>query len=311
MNIKKPFILLLAGICICIVCFIGIRRLSYNKCEMNGRPSREAYEGFVWKSLSGAGLTLQVQESEEIRLIADPSLPGIVLVKNGNATPETLIRIFSLPEKDINDVIRFLEKTSNWDKKQSCKFLEVKSGRDGVRRFLMVPDGDYAADIEMQMRSEPVPSTCNGWGTGNSGTRYFEIYDSHPDKAVFVEIGQEAPLFDENSIAFSGPEIPQRNGEMSKDELYTLNGTVTIGHEVRSFKPEGYEGEYWIIDKTGRLNELYDSESNGEKNGKPVKAVLKVEYNGRWDDGFAADYSGVFFVREVVSMTDGCTTSSE
>lgn len=53
------------------------------------------------------------------------------------------------------------------------------------------------------MQSEPVPAPCNGWGVGNSGQRYFEIHNSNPDKAIFIEIGQDAPLFDENSIIFS------------------------------------------------------------------------------------------------------------
>ena len=45
-----------------------------------------------------------------------------------------------------------------------------------------------------------------------------------------------------------------------------------------------------------------DDETGGQKNGKPVKATLKVEYNGKWDDGFAADYDGVYLVREVLRL---------
>lgn len=269
---------------------------------IKSRPSRAAHEGFTWKELSGAGLTLWVQENKDIRLIADPSLPGIVMVRNGCARPQMLIRVFDLPNHDINDVIRTLEKADNWDSKQTGRFEEVKPVRDGVRRFVMVPYGNYGAEVRMLMKSEPVPAPCNGWGVGNSGTRYFEIHDSHPDKAIFVETGQEAPLFDEGSIVFSDTDTAKANGEMSTDELFTLKGTVTIGHEVRAFKPEGSNDEYWIVDKTGSLEDLYDKTTKGQKNGSPVKAVLKLEYNGKWDDGFAAEYSGVFFVREIVSL---------
>lgn len=269
---------------------------------VNNEPTRKAYDGFVWKQLSGAGLTLWVQENENIRLIADPSLPGISMVRKGDKTPHRLIQVFNLPNKDINDVIRTLETSSNWDKAQTCKFEEIKSMKKGVRKFIMVPDGDYATIINEKMQSEPVPAPCNGWGVGNSGKRYFEIHDSNPDKAIFIEIGQDAPLFDENSISFSGSTISQLNGEMSKDELYTLKGTLTIGHEVRSFKPEGSSEEYWIVDKTDSLNDIYDKATKERKNGKPLQAVLKVEYNGKWNDGFAADYSGVFFVREIINL---------
>lgn len=269
---------------------------------INEGPSRDAYEGFVWRKLSGADLTLWVQENDNIRLIADPLLPGIAMVKSSATKPQMLIRIFDLPNHDIRDIIGTLERNDNWDKKQTCKFEEVKSERDGVRRFIMVPDGVYATEIEMQVKSEPVPSSCNGWGIGNSGSRYFEIHDNHPDKVLFVEIGQEVPLFDENSIVFSDAPAQRPDDELCKDELYTMKGIVIIGHEVRSFKPDGSNNEYWIIDKTGTLNELYDKATQSEKCGKPVTAVLRVEYNGKWDDGFAAEYSGVLFVREIISL---------
>lgn len=85
---------------------------------------------------------------------------------------------------------------------------------------------------------------------------------------------------------------------------YTLSGTVCIGHEVRSFKPDGMELEYWIVDKSGKLTELYDKATDGVKNGKPLHATLKLEYNGKWDDGFAAEYPGVYIVKEVISVGD-------
>lgn len=264
-----------------------------------GEHRRQAYEGFEWRELSGAGLRLMAQRNDKIRLIADPSLPGIVMVREGDAAPHKEIQIFDLPNKDINDVIKFLEKTDDWDKSQTCKFKEVKVDRRGVHRYMLVPDGDYAVQTEQTMKTEPVPATCNGWGVGNSGSRYFEVHENNPDKALFIEVGQDAPLFDENSIAFvKDDSIP----DDSKDILYTLSGVLCIGHEVRSFKPEGSEDEYWFVDKTGRLCDLYDNITKGNKNGKPVKVTLKLEYNGKWDDGFAEDYSGVYFVREIVDM---------
>ena len=162
----------------------------------------------------------------------------------------------------------------------------------------MVPDGEYATRINEWMQKEPVPVTCNGWGVGNSGNRYFEVHDSRPDKALFVEIGQDAPLFDENSIEFT----TESSSGLSPDILYTLEGVLCMGHEVRSFKPENSEEEFWFVDKTGTLDDLYDKITGGQKNGKPVKATLKVEYNGKWDDGFAADYDGVYLVREVLRL---------
>ena len=276
---------------------VFVRRADRPDTEPFGeRPSRAPHEGFEWQELTGAGLRLWVQSNDRIRLVADPALPGIVMVRDGDNTPRMLIRIFDLPDNDINDVIDALSATPGWDKSQTCRFEEVKSPRNGVRRYALVPDGEYAVQTGKLMKSEPLPAPCNGWGVGNSGTRYFEIHESRPDKAIFMEIGQEAPLFDENSVVFT------ENTARPEDELTVLGGTVRIGHEVRSFCPDGSDMEFWIVDKTGRLNEAYDKITGGIKNGKPAHATLKVEYNGKWDDGFAAEYSGVYFVREVIAI---------
>lgn len=262
------------------------------------QPSRAPFEGFEWGEIKGAGLHLLAQHNDNIRLIADPSLPGIVMVRNGDTQPKMVIRVFDLPNKDINDVITQLSQDKGWDKSQTCRMEEVESNRQGVHRYKMTPDGKYAEQTNKLMQSEPVPATCNGWGMGNSGTRYFEIHESHPNKAIFLEIGQEAPLFDETNITFA--DTTKEN--LSEDVLYTMSGTVTLGHEVRSFIPDNSDKEYWIVDKTGNMEKAYDNATGGIKNGQPAQATLKLEYNGKWDDGFAAEYDGVMFVREVVDL---------
>lgn len=274
-------------------------RISFARSEETvSIPSRKAYEGFEWTELAGAGLRLKAQRNETIRLMADPSIPGIVMTRDGDAAPRVLIRVFNLKNNNINDVKDILEKSEGWDSRQTCKFKQIRSDRDGVRRYALTPDGEYARQVDALMKKEPVPQTCSGWGMGNSGSRYFEIHDAHPDKALFIEVGQDAPLFDENSIEFTD----DKTQVLSTDVLYKMKGTLTIGHEVRSFLPDNGSNEFWIVDKTGRLSTMYDKITKGQKNGKPVKATLKVEYNGKWDDGFAAEYPGVYFVREIISM---------
>lgn len=109
----------------------------------------------------------------------------------------------------------------------------------GSDRYVLVPTGDYADRFEAAMEAkEAIPSTCNGWGVGNSGRRYFEIHDSHPDKAIFMEIGQEQPLFDPESIVLT--DIP----------LQTVRGELVIGHEVRTFTSCGDTMVYWVKDLT-------------------------------------------------------------
>lgn len=277
--------------------FILLLPLCLAACGGSDNTLRAPYEGFEWGEVNGADLTLRAQHNENIRLIADSEVPGIVMAREGDACPNTLIRIFDLKNGAIEDVIDVLRTEGGWDASQTCRFEQMKSQRRGVRRYVMVPDGDYKLRIDEAMKTEPVPATCNGWGIGNSGMRWFEIHDDMPGKALFMEIGQEAPLFDEESVEFSDME----SDDLSMDELYRMEGVLTIGHEVRSFRA-GDGKEYWIVDKTGRLEQMYDSVTVGQKNGRPCRATLKVEYNGKWNDGFAAEYDGVFFVREVVGL---------
>jgi hypothetical protein len=277
---------------------VYVRKSAINEPIKGRRVQRTAHAGFEWRELKGAGMKLRVQRNDKIRLMADPLLPGIVMVRDGDGRPHRLIQVFSINGNDINGVIDAIEKAGEWDKEQPGKFKQVKSGREGVKRYVMVPDGDYAKATDELMKTEPVASTCNGWGVGNSGSRYFEMYDGHPSKVVFVEIGQDAPLFDENSVTL----CDEPDSTLSRDVLYTMKGEMSLAHEVRSFRPDGTDDEYWIVDKTGRLEDMYDKITGGQKNGNPVDVTLRLEYNGKWDTGFAEDYDGVFFVREIVEI---------
>ncbi len=262
------------------------------------KASRPPYERFVWKEVSGAGLRMLAQQNEHMRVMADPSLPGMVLVRDNDVRPHRLIQIFNTGNRGTKGLLDTLRASKGWIESQTCRFKETDSGRKGVHRYILVPDGEYAKKIDAISGHEPVPVTCSGWGVGNSGMRYFEIYDSNPSKAVFVEIGQDAPIFDETTIELTDTKA----GGISKDILYTLEGELRVAHEVRSFVPAGSDKEYWFVDKTGVLLDMYDRVTGGQKNGRPVKAVLKVEYNGKWDDGFAEQYDGVYLVREVISV---------
>lgn len=164
---------------------------------------REPYEGFVWEHVSGAGLDFMAQRNDRLHVATDASLPGAVLMDGDGNRLDTLMRVFRLEHGTVDELPSVLCRQPGWDEKQTCKVKEVKPGCDGRRRYVLLPDGAYADSINMLMENEPVPSTCSGWGIGNSGFRYFEVFSSAPGLVLFVEIGQEMPLFDECSIRLS------------------------------------------------------------------------------------------------------------
>ncbi len=175
---------------------------------------------------------------------------------------------------------------------------EVASGRRGVRRFELRPAGACAEEFRRRSAGEPVPATCSGWGVGNSGMRYFELHANAPGRALFVEIGQDAPLFDEQSIVLLPDSVVLGGTKRVK-------GRLIIGHEVRSFMADNDTCEYWVIDRTGRLAAEYDRVTGGVKNGRVVEAELEVRDTGPRDEGFAAEYTGVYEVTKVVSLRAG------
>ncbi|MCU6768391.1 lipocalin family protein [Barnesiella propionica] len=83
---------------------------------------------------------------------------------------------------------------------------------------------------------------------------------------------------------------------------FYVNGELIIGHEVRSFMQKGDSIDYWIVDETGELTQKYDEVTKGTKNGTPVYAELKVINMGKSNDGFAAEYAGVYKVVTVLNV---------
>ena len=83
---------------------------------------------------------------------------------------------------------------------------------------------------------------------------------------------------------------------------FVVKGQLIIGHEVRSFVPEGDSIDYWIYDDSDELYQKYDELTKGTKNGKPVSVELEVVDMGKAEDGFAAEYTSVYEVVKVLSM---------
>lgn len=91
-----------------------------------------------------------------------------------------------------------------------------------------------------------------------------------------------------------------RNGETASEQKpKTLSGKLTIGHEVRSFKPCGSDKEFWVSDNTGELKKLYDKLTTDKKPYTPIFAEIEFIDKGKANEGFPADYESVY---EVVNI---------
>lgn len=249
-------------------------------------PLRAAKDGFEWREMKGAGLKLMVLKGDKMRLLADPQLTGVVMVRDGDERPHKVIQVIDLAGGSMDDVAGAIGKADGTGRGVRLEMTEP--GRDGVKRYAVV-DGE----------KDGCMTGCEGngkCGGCTAGKRYVLVYDAHPDKALLIETGDEEPLFDEASIEL----CDDSPDALSRDVLYTMTGELSIAPETYSFRPDGSDEEYWIVDKTGRLEAMYDEATGGRKDGTPIKVTLRLEYNGKWDTGFAELYDGVFLVREII-----------
>lgn len=97
-------------------------------------------------------------------------------------------------------------------------------------------------------------------------------------------------------------EYGRENGAEAKTLSRTVEGVLTIGHEVRSLAIKGDDSDYWIADKTGELFQQYDSITQGVKNGQPVYARLQVVDAECPEEGFAKGYDKVLQVVGIESL---------
>lgn len=170
--------------------------------------NREPYPGFVWKDFSGAGLKMRVQENSSIKFTSNSDT---VFIQQYSASKKEIlqpvIKVYKLKNNNINSLLSILNPVNpfnidrSWYDLNNCEFFKFKQDKD-TEKYILKPKGDAESEMNKLSPQEPIPHTCGGFGVGNSGARYFIIFKKSPSKAVFVEIGQDAPLFDEESIKF-------------------------------------------------------------------------------------------------------------
>jgi len=84
-----------------------------------------------------------------------------------------------------------------------------------------------------------------------------------------------------------------------------FEGWVTIGHEVRSFKPCSRKRDLWILGESPALREIIAEHGKAfpdRKRYAPLFMVLGGKYAERPMDGFGSDYEGAFLATHLVQI---------
>ncbi|MER9303219.1 hypothetical protein NKJ06_03390 [Mesorhizobium sp. M0293] len=172
-------------------------------------PSRQPIDKCVWEKLADktVGLAAWAQRCDfgfrQIHFEFAGNALAIKYSDGGDADP--LVELYDIrPGETAEAALQrlFLEKT---DKAVSarCVLKPYIEGTvpTGVKRYTFSPDAAYAKELKAVADPNEVPEPlCGDWGEMPDGIQYFEVPTGEGRKVLFVRIGQDEPLFDEQTL---------------------------------------------------------------------------------------------------------------
>lgn len=172
-------------------------------------PSRPPIDKCVWEKLTDktVGLAAWVQRCDfgfrQIHFEFTGNALAIKYSDGGAADP--LVELYDIkPGETAEAALQrlFQEKT---DKAVSarCVLAPYTEGAvpAGVKRYTFSPDAAYARELEAKADPNEVPDPpCGDRGEMPDGIQYFEVPKGAAHKVLFVRIGQDEPLFDEQTL---------------------------------------------------------------------------------------------------------------
>lgn len=179
------------------------------------------------------------------------------------------------------------------------KWVQPVPGMPQIEQGFILEEGGKASSVNMATLSyerwekQKNKLILSGKSIGNHQTIAFS------DTLTIEKLTQDSLVLRNGSMRLGyGRKSSADNASSSK----TVEGILTLGHEVRSLTVKGDTTDYWIVDKTGDLFQQYDSITQGIKNGQPVYAKLRVMDVGRSEEGFAKKYDKVLQVVGIESL---------
>src|ERR1700722_2657338 len=179
------------------------------------QPSRppEQGHGCVWKPFESQelGIRLLVQDCTDPNIHYEFSTKDGWLEEHRPSDPVTfgpsqIIRVLRKPaDQPIVAAIQeqFVAPLTDKEAKASCKvrpFKNVEVKGKSKQLFTIMPTGAYAKKIDKELQQEPRDFGCGEFGAGQA-TTYFEYHPAESKtKFLYVNTGQDEPLFDQASI---------------------------------------------------------------------------------------------------------------
>ena len=181
------------------------------------RPPEQGY-GCVWKPFESAelGIRLLVQDCTDPRIHYEFSAKDGWLEEHRPSDPVTfnpaqIVKVLSKPaDQPIATAIQqqFVATLTDKEARASCRVRPFKNPEvkgQGKLLFQIMPTAAYAKKIDKELQQEPRDFGCGEFGAGQS-TAYFEYHPAESKtRFLYVDTGQDEPLFDQDSIELIGP----------------------------------------------------------------------------------------------------------
>jgi len=175
------------------------------------KPSRPAAKGCAWEKLSDAAVGLDAWGQR-----CDYGFRKIDFVFDGNALaerydggkPDPLVEVLDLKPDESEQAGLTRLFGEHTDKALAAKcvlkpYKYYKASPHGVKRYTFVPNATYQKQVDATQDPDEVGDpACGDWGDAPDGIQYFEVQAASKSalRVLFVRIGQDEPLFDEQTL---------------------------------------------------------------------------------------------------------------
>ena len=176
-----------------------------------GKPSRAAEKDCAWEKLSDTSIGLEawVQRCDFGFRKIDFVLAGHTLSERwdgGKADP--LVEVLELKdgESDQAGLARLFAERTDQALAAKCvlkPYKYYKKSPAGIHRYTFVPNAAYQKQVDARSSPDEVGDpACGDFGDAPDGIQYFEVQPSSKaaHRVLFVRVGQDEPLFDEQTL---------------------------------------------------------------------------------------------------------------
>ncbi|WP_192253650.1 hypothetical protein [Mesorhizobium caraganae] len=170
--------------------------------------SRPPIDKCVWEKLADktVGLAAWVQRCDfGFRQIHFEFAGNALAIKySDGGPPDPLVEVFDIKSGETAEaaLLRLLLERTDKAVSARCVLAPYTEGTvpAGVKRYTFSPDAAYAKELKALANDEVPEPPCGDWGEMPDGIQYFEVPAGEGHKLLFVRVGQDEPLFDEQTL---------------------------------------------------------------------------------------------------------------